>query len=140
MTTPDGISTDDWDGVHSLAVEIVNADEDSAKKCRARLLKYLDGLEEKYGELPSILATRADYAKDSRVKERLLKRAYALACARSDAHNALYSAHSLAELYIEDLRDAPDGRKWLEHMKQLLSQVDDSSFAEEYARLLRAVQ
>jgi hypothetical protein len=53
MTTSDGISAEDWDKVHELAVEVVKSGLPS--DYRTRLLRYLDQLETKYGELPSIL-------------------------------------------------------------------------------------
>ena len=63
--TPDGISADDWDQVHELALAIVNAEEEvEGADHRNRLLKYLRELRSKYGELPSILATEADYVLD----------------------------------------------------------------------------
>ena len=140
MATPDGISADDWERIHELAVDIVNADEDDSEAYRTRLLDYLYSLEEKYGELPSILATRADYTNDLSLKKRLLARAYGLAMARGDDRNALYIAHSLAELSIEEFRDAKEGCKWLDCVKQHLTQVDDSWFAGEYDRLRHALQ
>ena len=140
MATPDGISAEDWERVHELAVEIVNADEDESEGYRSRLLDYLYTLEEKYGELPSILATRADYTNDLRLKERLLARAYGLAMARGDDRNALYIAHSLAELSIEEFRDAKEGHRWLECVRQHLVRIDDPWFAAEYERLHLAVQ
>lgn len=75
MPTSDGISSEDWDKVHELAVEIVNAGDAQSEVHRSQLLIYLDQLEKKYGELPSILATRADYVAELKHKEALLKRA-----------------------------------------------------------------
>jgi hypothetical protein len=135
MATPDGITTDDWDRVHELAVDIVNADETEAETCRGRLLAYLETLEQKYGELPSILATRADYVDDPRRRETLLSRAYDLAKDRRDDRNTAYIAHSLAELYIGEFRDYWAGQRWLDELRQYLPQIDDAVFAEEYDRL-----
>src|SRR5687767_6692353 len=60
MPTPDGISTEDWDVVHTLAVEIFNASNDQQDvDLRRRLFDWLDKLEAKYGPLPSSLATRS---------------------------------------------------------------------------------
>jgi hypothetical protein len=63
MATSDGMSGEDWDLVHELALEIANAEDGSPEEelSRNRLLRYLDELEERYGRRPSILATRADY-------------------------------------------------------------------------------
>jgi hypothetical protein len=140
MGTPDGISSDDWDFVHELAIDIVNTQGDECEAHKDRLLVYLKQLEEKYGELPSIIATRADYINDVRQREQLLNRAYVLAEARDDNYNKLEIAHSLAELYIEKLKDAAQGQEWLECLKQHVDRTDDSSLAEEYKRLRQAWQ
>jgi len=137
MTTSDGISAEDWDIVHQLAVDIVNSTEEESDRCRARLFEYLDKLVEKYGELPSILATRADFLPRSEVErqEDLLKRSYALASALHDARNKLYAAHSLAALYIDELRNSDEGTRWLDRLRQELNQGDDGTFSEDYTRL-----
>jgi hypothetical protein len=105
VTTPDGISTEDWDIVHELIVDLVNAEEGpDEEECRHRFLKYLDELEDKYGARPSILATRADFIVDDVPRRlELFSRAYALAAEAGDARNQLHVASSLAELYIEEL-------------------------------------
>src|SRR5688572_1443807 len=98
MATSDGISTEDWDVVHEFAVKMVNAPNSEKQHHKDQLLQYLEALEVKYGPLPSILATRADYlADDDPAREELLLRAHALAEAQSDARNVVYVAHSLAE-------------------------------------------
>jgi len=140
MPTPDGISTEDWDVVHELTVDLFNAAEDESDRHRARLLRYLDRLQEKYGELPSILATRADFIGDDLRKEQLLDRAYILAEARGDGRNAFYIAHSLAELYIETFKNAVEGRKWLERTQQHMIQVDDGSYVDDLERFRDALQ
>jgi hypothetical protein len=139
MSTPDGISTQDWDGVHELAVDLVNADEEQSEECRVRLLRYLDKLEEKYGELPSILATRADYIDDQREGAASGSRVW-LAETRGDARNAFYVAHSLAQLYIEELKDATEGRRWLERTQQHMIQVDDGNYVDDLERFRDALQ
>jgi len=66
--TPDGISTDDWDRVHEAAIEIVNAsaieDDVLCAHHTERLFDILSELEGRYGRIPGILATRADFADD----------------------------------------------------------------------------
>jgi hypothetical protein len=72
MATPDGITTEDWDRVHDLALEVVNlsaeGDEAGSDAAKIQLRELLDDLQEKYGPLPSLLATRADYVE--RVEDR----------------------------------------------------------------------
>ena len=136
MTTPDGISSDDWDLVHELAVGIANAANEQEAACeRYRLLEWLDELERKYGSAPSILAARADFIGNVENKRDLLLRAHSLAEERHDMRNALYVAHSLAELYLEEFQNAVEGRRWLQRVEDHLVQVDDGWFAEEYERL-----
>lgn len=69
--TRDGISTEEWDRVHAVAVDIVNAsaieDEVLCAHHTERLFDILDGLEAIYGRVPSILDTRADYTDDPTV-------------------------------------------------------------------------
>ena len=134
MSTSDGIVTADWDVVHGLAVDVVNAaDEEKAHHVR-RLLDYLDVLESKYGPLPSILATRADYldAEDP-AREELLLHAQSIAEANADATNQLYVAQSLAELYLEraDLKRADH---WLTRMRDCLAARNGDDFSE-YERM-----
>src|SRR5262245_24361019 len=71
--TPDGIATEDWDRIHELALEVVNdsaeGDEAASDAASVRLRELLDQLQEKYGALPSLLATRADYVASPEERE-----------------------------------------------------------------------
>ena len=144
MGPSDGISKEDWDVVHGLAVDVANAsmrdDDEATGASRRHLLEYLDFLQEKYGPLPSILATRASYSDDRTEKLDLLTRAYALADARRDHRSQLYVASSLAELHIEEFRDASEGLRWLRLVRGLLEEVGDSSDVREYERLRRTAE
>lgn len=111
--TSDGINSQDWDQLHNLAVQVANASGEEEDELRSQLLSYLQELESKYGELPSILATRADYAEDSRDSERLLLRAFDLAVAIADTTNVREIALSLADRYSTDLFDVPKASRWL---------------------------
>jgi hypothetical protein len=136
MSTSDGIDGDDWDRVHELALEVLGATtEQETAACKSEMLSYLDTLEEKYGVLPSILATRADYIDDLATKESLLLRASALAEQRSDIKNTLEVTHSLAQLYIDEGLNVVKGREQLGRLKQLLDKTSDSSLMEEHERL-----
>jgi len=140
MTTSDGISTHDWDLVHQLALDIVNGDGDECERLKAALLIYLDKLEAQYGELPTIVATRADYSNNLEQKEHLLCRAYVLAEARQDTQNQLEIAHSLAELYIEDFQDGTAGSRWLDCLRRHAEDTRDSSRSNEYEHLRNEVR
>lgn len=136
MSTSDGISGEDWDVVHELAVDLVNAStSDSALQLRGRLLAFLDHLESKYGSVPSILATRADYVDNPRLKESLLNDAHFLAESQRDIANALLIAHSLAELHLEEFHDWKKGREWLAKMHEYLAETRDDHYNVEYTRL-----
>lgn len=136
MSTSDGISGEDWDRVHDLSLKIVNAEAESEENIYTnQLLQYLDKLEGEYGPLPSILATRADYVSDTKEQSALLRQAYALAEASSDIANLKEIAHSLAELYIEDLRDPAEGQTWIKRLRDHLISSSDKDFQDELKRL-----
>lgn len=142
MTTPDGISTEDWDVVHELTVDLVNAEEGlNEEECRHRLLQYLDELEEKYGARPSILATRADFIVDDVPgRLQLFNRAYALAAEAGDARNQLHVAASLAELYVEELGDIDSGSMWLSRANDHVERVGNDVDRREYVRVRDALE
>lgn len=60
------IEKSDWNRVHELACDIVNAssidDQILVDTIRESLFSVLEELEEKYGEHPSIIATRGDFS------------------------------------------------------------------------------
>jgi hypothetical protein len=134
MATSDGISVEDWDVVHDLALQIVNSPDSDKERYRYQMLEYLAELEVKYGSLPSILATRADYLEEEDpAREELLLRAHALAAAQTDTANVVYVAQSLAELYL-DKRDLAEADRWLSTMRQHLLARTDTDYSE-YERI-----
>lgn len=138
MATSDGISMEDWDRVHELALAIVNAEDDSSEELVARkeLLDYLDELHSKYGARPSLLATRADYLDDDvSGRLRLLEAAYALASEADDVRNQLLIATSLADLYVGELRDSVEGGQWLSRLDGILHRTGDDVERAEVARI-----
>src|SRR6266516_3862086 len=139
--TPDGIRDEDWDRVHELAVEIVNAGEsEEGDEHTAELLAYLDRLEEKYGLLPSIVATRADYVAEPRESLALLERAYELARERQDHKNMVYAASSLTSLQIEHFRNVEEAQKWLDAFEEALKYAGDESDIREHEELTKALE
>jgi hypothetical protein len=138
--TPDGISQADWDPVHELALAVVNAgDDQAARTFKRQLLQYLDDLQTRYGELPSILATRADYVDDFALAERLLVRAYDLAVSRADGRNALYAASSLADLYAVDRPDRAQAMQWLSKARALVQDFGSDSNRRECDRIQQSL-
>jgi hypothetical protein len=137
MPTSDGIATDDWARVKECAVELFHAlDSDQEVECRFHLLQCLDELETKYGALPSIVATRADFVEETSKKEAFLLRAYSLARALGDRTNALHVAHSLASLYIDDLTKCIEASRWLLRLNKHIIEQQDEEYAKELERLL----
>jgi hypothetical protein len=104
-------------------------------------LDYLDELENKYGVRPSILATRDDFMVDDVPKRLdLFKRAYVLATEAGDGRNQLHVAASLAELYIEELRDIDASSMWLARAKEHMERFGNEIDWREYERVRRALE
>ena len=101
------------------------------------MLASLERLETKFGRLPSILSTRADYVDDLAIKEALFIEAYEGAARSGDELNQLLTAHSLAELYIDDHRNASKGRVWLTTLRVHIAELDepDAQFDKDYSRM-----
>jgi hypothetical protein len=115
--TPDGVSAEDWERVHLLALDVANLsteqDEAASDEAAGRLRELLDDLQEKYGPLPSLLATRADYVDEPEGREYWLLAAYSEAEKRGDLKNRVLIASSLASYYIDEV-DGSAGTKWLD--------------------------
>jgi hypothetical protein len=127
--TPDGISTEDWDEVHGHALAVVNAETDEASDAATRdLLACLDRLEDRYGERPSILATRADYVDDEQHQRLLLERAYDLATGRDDHRNALWTALDLVKLRLQQ-GALGDAEGWLSRAREHLDHGTEHELA-----------
>jgi hypothetical protein len=127
--TSDGINTEDWDRVKELACQIVNSssagNDRASSKYTKSLLAFLTELQKKYGELPSILATEADYMEDIPERLQLLKRAYALAEKLQDYRNQVLIASSIAEIYIEELADVKNATVWLDLLETNINNSQD---------------
>ena len=136
--TEDGIATEDWGRVHELAVEVVNlsaAGEIAASgEASLRLVEALDDLQEKYGPLPSLLATRADYLDKFEDREYWYLAAYRLAAQRHDVRNLESISESLASLYADNRR-WPEAREWVGRLEQHLVLCPDSFDAEQAVRI-----
>jgi hypothetical protein len=104
MMTSDGISSRDWDEVEKLSFSIADAIENESDSAVLveELFNKLDRLESKYGKLPSITATRADYIDCPSKQLSLLKEAYASSLEINDKKNMAYISASIAEFYMEN--------------------------------------
>jgi hypothetical protein len=89
--TSDGITQKHWNALTTIAANIANASAASnALLCKSettKLLNYLDELEAIYGKLPSIIATRADYTINKKLRIKFLKEALSLAVKIKDHTN-----------------------------------------------------
>jgi hypothetical protein len=142
MSTSDGIDTADWDLVHELVLCVVNAGDDEAlaDHHRGELLGYLDSLVAKYGELPSLLATRADFVEKVE-SEGLLIRAYELSVTAGDHKNGLLIGMSLVDLYTSALMSRQRAEEWLNRTRDHLragneDDLDDFRSLEQAVRSL----
>ena len=140
--TSDGISDDDWKQVVERSHALVDAssidDEVLIQAREQELFEVLDALERKYGPLPSLTATRADFTDETEERQRLLELAYQQAIDRDDRTNLLLVCESLAELMITDLQQKERGAKWLKLMKAYLPPSGDE--VRRYQELHRALQ
>ena len=142
MGTADGITDDDWEHVKELAARLSDAAEGSEQETLSlrNLFEYLDELENKYGPLPSILATRGDFVEDYEKKESLLSRAYDAAVAAGDRRNSLYIAHSMTALYLDELVSLVEARQWLDRLDTHLLDIHDSTYADDAQRFRRRLR
>lgn len=137
MSTSDGIKSTDWEIILEYTADVVNA---SAAGCDDtlllnRLFKKLEVLEQMYGRLPSILATRADFLDDEKQSISLLKEAYVSACEINDLKNQTFISNSLTEAYLEDLIDLNLAKYWLNVFADDLKLYSDDYLIESYEEL-----
>lgn len=141
MSTPDGISTEEWNHVEDLAAALVRAPKGAAKsESLLRLLTYLSELQKKYGPLPSILATRADFIDNPPAQEELLQRAYSAALARQDWVNVIDAADSLADLYLESHDGSQQGREWVAQASEDLRELPLERLRDDWQSLHEKLQ
>lgn len=138
--TSDGIEQADWDVLHDLALALVNtSDPEEEASTRKRLNDYLGVLTAKYGERPSILATRADYCDDPIEAERLFLQAFELSRASDDRRNMRYIALSLADLYCTEQANRVEASAWLEKARELIGEAHKDDW-DEYARIAEEIE
>ena len=134
--TSDGINKEDWKEIEELAEEIVSADDEHlAKKYTEDIIAKLNNLQTKYGDLPSILSTKADYIDNISKALILFKKAYEVAQSMDDKKNLTFISSSLAQKYIEELEDNKCGKIWLDELRINLNNYYDDYEFEEYIRL-----
>lgn len=96
------IAKADWDRVHELACEIVNAfsvnDDVLAASKREALMSVLQELELKYGPCSTITATVADFTEEEGERSRLYQKALRQVKAEGDAEGERLILESIAEM------------------------------------------
>jgi len=106
---------EDWEEVERLnwrAFEAVRAEDDIVRESiRQEMLDKLRELEDKYGEHPVLLETRADNTRDAREQLRLYRRALELAV--EHGHDTLTIRIWLAELLLDGFGEADQARQVL---------------------------
>lgn len=120
-----------------MTVSIFNAlDTPGETECRRELRDFLDLLDCRYGQRPSLLAVRADFAtEDPNVRKQLYADAYALAIQFDDPMNVLFICHSMCELCVEIEAPVPALTLWLHRLRTHLDSTPDHSMEREYQRL-----
>jgi hypothetical protein len=136
--TPDGISTAEWNRVHAVAVDIVNAtgieDDVLCAYHTERLFDILDELEAIYGRIPSILDTRADYSDDPTVAVTLYEEALS---ASADPDLTSLVLPSLIRLKIQERHAESSISDLLLELEQL-TVTDRCSFEVDELRALQS--
>ena len=137
--TPDGITNVDWKPVHRLALKIANAssagDVGLSLQHEKQLHSYLKRLLRKYGPLPSIVSTQADYTDHPSKRVRLYKVAFDSARKINDNLNVMLAAWSIVEIYIEELKNRRAAENWLIRLKDALALCPDRYVLKEYHAL-----
>ncbi len=136
MTTSDGIFDVDWDEIEKISFSIASAIEkgDNSTVLVEKLFNKLDFLEDKYGKLPSITATRADYTDCPLKQLSLLKEAYASSLEINDKKNMAYISASIAEFYMENDAYQDKVRFWA---SIFLSYIETLAKNDEYLNFVR---
>lgn len=137
--TSDGIPTDEWKLVEELADKVLDANlsDDSVmeSKYKAEMVDLLDSLQRKYGDCPSIFATKADYIDSTEREIILLKKAFELSKSNGDKKNNTLISGSLAQRYIEELRDRINGDTWIKEFECCLKDYNDEQAEDELVEL-----
>ena len=96
--------------------------------------KSLDELRAKHGPHPNILATKADYITDITCRLALLKDAFILASCMADKKNMTLIAGSIAEIYVDEIKDKQNGSLWTALLRFCLRRQPDETEYRQYVR------
>jgi GH25 family lysozyme M1 (1,4-beta-N-acetylmuramidase) len=102
---PKGIDPSDWDIIHDIAIEVVNASSMSDDILMAsknqRMLDQLAEFHKKYGDHPAILATIADYLDDENERKGMYLKALSIAKSQNDQDEIREIEDSLKDLELD---------------------------------------
>ncbi len=136
--TPDGISTEDWDRVQEAVIDVVNAsaieDDILCDHHTGRLCDILDELELRYGRIPGILATRADFTDAPAPAIALHKEALAVS---KDPVSTRLSLQSLIRILIDENEDESSISTYLKKLERVTGLGSNSSDLDELRELRR---
>lgn len=123
------LSRNEWGEIQGLSYAIANASslEDNLTNdtLTKELLYKLDRLKLKYGALPILLSTRADYIENINERLKLYKQAFYGALETIDKQCVTQSAESIAELYVDEMRDYNNGNIWLKKLRYVTEKYGD---------------
>jgi len=124
-----------WDEMVSIGVSLVTKHKwKSYTKHQRRFVRFVDMLLKKYGQTASLLATRADMMNRYSDKLPYLRKAYQLAETTRDHKEMVFTAHSLAEIYIFQ-RNLRNAAQWINKMKVNLGKYRDKFWQQECREL-----
>ncbi|MEM9988050.1 MAG: hypothetical protein AAF723_00915 [Pseudomonadota bacterium] len=129
MPTSDGISDSDWDLVQQQAEYIADANLKGTddRLLTSNLLQLLQTLERKYGRLPSLLATQADFVPDKTKELSLLKEAYIISMETNDNKNKTYISDSIVQWYLDNGYEKEILKFWLDRLLDDLKNHKDTA-------------
>lgn len=116
-----------WNEFVSIGVGLVRRNRWKAyKEHQRRFVRMIDTFLRKYGEHPRLLATRADMMQRPSAKIPYLLRAYRLAKLTNDKQEMVFTAHSIAQVYL-DRQQLQPATVWVKRLKANLLNHRDKS-------------
>jgi len=116
-----------WNEFVSIGVGLVRRNRWKAyKEHQRRFVRMIDTFLRKYGENPRLLATRAGMMQRPSAKIPYLLRAYRLAKLTNDKQEMVFTAHSIAQVYL-DRQQLQPATVWVKRLKANLLNHRDKS-------------
>lgn len=126
---------DKWGMFVSVGVRLVTKHQwRRYRQHRIRFIRFLDALRKKYGDLPNLLAMRADMMDRDSAKLPYLTRAYRGAATRHDRREMVLSAHSIAEINFARRR-FDLATPWVKRLRHNLTYSRDRDWAKDCSEM-----